>query len=421
MTAFRPLTKKLALPLVSALALGTAAPAVAQDDGSEEMVSWQVETTSGTIQVEKLASLEFPWGMEYLPSGAMLITEKPDALYTFMDGELSEPIAGVPEVAYKNQGGLLDVAVDPDFTDNQYIYLYHVVAADVQPEGLEVDADPRLGPYVDESDTVLKRGQVARARLVDGALEDVEIIWSQSQNVVGLGHFGGRLTFAPDGKLLITSGERQSFTPAQDRESNLGKIIRINSDGTIPEDNPFAGEDAPLNAVWSMGHRNPLGADIHPETEEYWIHEMGALHGDELNKPQAEANYGWPEVSNGEHYNRVEIPHHETALDEYERPAYYWRPAISPSGLEFYDGKMFADWSGNALVGSLSAQTLVRLELDGDNVAREHRIPLNLRVRDVTTALDGSVYVLTDYQDGALLRLTPAMADDTAAEQGSDD
>ncbi|MDF1728517.1 MAG: PQQ-dependent sugar dehydrogenase [Sulfitobacter sp.] len=367
----------------------------------------QFETSAGPVQMEELAQLRFPWGMEYLPDDRLLITEKPGNIRIYAEGTLSEPLAGVPEVAYRNQGGLLDIAVAPDFEDSSAIYFYFVEAAEDQPETPELDADPRLGPFIDREDTTLKGGAVARAVLGEDGLSDVEVIWRQEPKTIGLGHYGGRLTFMPDGKLIVTSGERQKFAPAQDPETNLGKIIRLNADGSIPEDNPYADEGGLRAAVWSQGHRNPLGMAVEPGTGDLWIHEMGPLHGDELNRPERAGDFGWPSVSNGEHYNRVEVPHHETALDEYVRPVYYWRPAISPSGLAFYEGDLFPDWEGSALLGGLSAQTLVRLSFEDGYVSSEERIPINLRVRDVEIAPDGAILLLTDAEEGTLLRMTP--------------
>lgn len=379
-------------------------PALAHDH-IEDVTT--IESSAGTLHVETLAELEFPWGMDYLPDNRLLITEKPGRLRIYDGKFLSPPIAGVPKVAYRNQGGLLDVAVDPDFSANRMIYLYYVRADADQPVNATVDADPRLGPYVDKEDTNAKRGVVVRARMDGDRLSDVEEIFVQSEPVIGLGHFGGRLLFAPDGKLLITSGERQKFAPSQDPTSNLGKLIRINPDGSIPADNPFADQGAPLDAVWSLGHRNPLGIDAETETGTVWMQEMGPLYGDELNRIERAANYGWPTVSNGEHYNLVEIPHHETATEQYARPSFYWRPAISPSGLEIYTGEMFADWRGNFFLGGLSSQALIRVQLEDGVPISDERIAINRRIRDVQQASDGAILLLTDEEEGALLRLTP--------------
>ncbi|MEL6956223.1 MAG: PQQ-dependent sugar dehydrogenase, partial [Pseudomonadota bacterium] len=381
--------------------------AIAQSEAERAPEFETVNSSAGTLRVEELATLEYPWGMEMLPSGAMLITEKPGRLRIFENGILSEPVANLPEIAYKNQGGLLDVAVDPDFANNSTIYLFYVREAEDQPADPVVDADPRLGPYVDETDTVAKHGVVVRAELMNETLLNIEGIWRQSEDVIGLGHFGGRLVFAPDGTLVITSGERQKFSPSQDPNSNLGKIIRINSDGSIPANNPYASVEGPRAAVWSSGHRNPLGVAYRPGTGELWINEMGPLYGDELNKPVPGGNFGWPTVSNGEHYNRVQIPHHETQPDRFNTPDFYWRPAISPASLMFYTGDTFADWQGDAFIGGLSSQAIIRVDFDGDMIAGDERIALNKRVRDVMQAPNGGLYVLTDYEDGKLLLITP--------------
>lgn len=393
-------------PIAATLALALAATGAPAQDGLREADS--VLSSAGPLAIEELATLRFPWGMAELPDGDLLITEKVGALRRYSaDGGLSEPIGGVPEVAYRNQGGLLDVALHPDFEENRLVYLYYVEAAGDQPENPSLDADPRLGPYVDLEDRVLKGGVVMRARLEGDALVEGETIWEQVPKSVGMGHFGGRLVFAPDGRLIVTSGERQRFDPAQSDEGNLGKVIRLNDDGSIPEDNPFATANAPLDAVWSKGHRNPLGAAIRPDTQTLYIHEMGPLHGDEINAPQPGRNYGWPKVSNGENYNRDPIPHHETDPEAFERPVFYWRPAISPSGMAFYEGDAFADWRGDALIGALSAEALVRVAFEGENVVEEEQIKMYRRIRDVMEARDGSILLLTDYEDGKLLRLAP--------------
>jgi aldose sugar dehydrogenase len=393
-------TTTLAFALISTMATAQ------QHTGRDEN---RVLSSAGPIQIEELATLEFPWGMEALPEGGLLITEKVGALRRWSEADgLSDPISGLPEIEYQGQGGLLDVALHPDFAENGLVYLYYVMAAEDQPEEPALDNDPRLGPFVNTEDRVLKGGVVWRARLDGDTLVEGKELWRQEPFSVGLGQFGGRLVFRDDGTLIITSGDRQRFEPAQSYETNLGKILRINDDGSIPEDNPYWTAGSPLDAVWSLGHRNPLGAAIRPETGELYTHEMGPLYGDELNVPVPSGNYGWPEVSNGENYNRQPIAHHETALERFERPLFYWRPAVSPSGLMFYNGDMFADWKGNAFLGGLSVQALVRVSFDGENVSGSEQINLYRRVRDVMQADDGAILILTDYEDGKLLRLTPA-------------
>ena len=319
-----------------------------------------IQTKSGEIKVEKLAALNEPWGMCFLPDGRLLITEKPGNLRIYENGKLSEPISGLPKIEYYGQGGLLDVTIDPNFAQNNLIYFYYSEKADNQPNLKSEPGDPRFGNFNDHTDVTLKGGAVARARLDENTLTDVKVIWRQFPKTVGRGHFGGRLVFAPDGKLFITSGERQRFEPAQSLSNNLGKVVRINSDGSIPVDNPFVKNKAARPDIWSYGHRNPLGAAINPSTKQLWIHEMGPAHGDELNIPAAGKNYGWPTVSNGNNYDGSNIPDHATA-PRFAAPVFYWHPSISPSGFTFYTGSIFKDWKGNALIGSFNSEALVRL------------------------------------------------------------
>jgi glucose/arabinose dehydrogenase len=360
----------------------------------------QVPSSSGPLKIEHLASLEFPWGMSYLPDGRLLITEKPGRLRIWSDGTLSSPIAGVPSVVFHEQGGLLDVECDPKFSENQFVYLYFVEAASKQ-SGATDPWDPRLGQKPKEVDKTLKGGAVARGKLMDGRLSDVKVIWRQTPKTIGRGHFGGRLVFDSSGHLYITSGERQRFNPAQDMSSNLGKIVRINRDGSIPKDNPWSGKD-----IWSMGHRNPLGAAIEPGTGKLWVHEMGPLGGDELNASAKGRNYGWPVVSYGDNYNRTNIPDHDTQ-SRFLKPALWWNPVISPSGMAFYSGSMFPKWKGQMLIGGLSSMSLIRVSTAGGVPKEEERIGLYRRIRDVIQAPDGSLFLLTDDKNGELLRLSP--------------
>lgn len=389
----------------AAFGIATAAAAGQRDIIAAATV---VQTQAGPVSVEHLASLTEPWGMAFLPDGRLLITEKPGRLRIYADGTLSEPIAGVPEVSYYGQGGLLDVEVAPDFARSGLVYLSYAEAAEEQPIGAIDPGDPRLGPDQNTENVVLKGGAVARGRLDGMSLRDVTVIWRQFPKTIGRGHFGGRLSFAPNKKLFITSGERQRFEPAQDLSTNLGKIVRINADGSIPRDNPFARKRGARADVWSLGHRNPLGAAIHPKSKRLWIHEMGPRNGDEVNLPKAGKNYGWPLVSKGKHYDGTEIPGPETQ-PKFGAPSHYWDPAVSPSGLAFYTGTRFAAWRGNALLGGLSSQALIRLTLKGNRVTSEERISLQKRIRDVIQAPDGSVLLLTDATNGELLRLTPVV------------
>ena len=370
-----------------------------------------VTSSAGNIRIERLATLELPWGMALLPDGRLLVTEKPGRLRIWANGKMSEPVQGVPKVVYRGtqseQGGLLDVEIDPDFARNVFVYLSYSEAADPQPADARETGDPRFGA-LDTSDTIVRGGAVARGRLDGNQLRDVQVIWRQVPKTVGRGHFGNRIVFAKDGKMFITSGERMRFDPAQSLASNLGKVVRINRDGTIPKDNPFVGKSGAREDVWSLGHRNMLAAAIQPGTGQLWVLEMGPLGGDELNLVERGANYGWPVVSNGDNYDKSPIPDHPTK-PEFKAPLRSWTPVISPSGALFYDGSLFP-WRGNLIVGGLSSKALIRLTLEGTKVTGEERVDMQRRIRDVLQAADGSLLLITDDAKGELLRVTPASA-----------
>jgi glucose/arabinose dehydrogenase len=249
-------------------------------------------------------------------------------------------------------------------------------------------------------------GAVMRAKLAGNRLTDTQVIWRQEQKTVARGHFGHRLVFGRDGTLFITSGDRMRFDPAQSLTSNVGKVLRINRDGTMPKDNPFVGRADARADTWSLGHRNMLAAAVHPATGQLWVGEMGPLGGDELNTIERGANYGWPVVSNGDNYDKSPIPDHRTD-PEYKAPARTWTPVISPSGALFYDGSLFP-WRGNLLMGGLSSKALIRLTLNDAKVTGEERIDMQRRIRDVVQDRDGALLVITDDKNGELLRLTPA-------------
>lgn len=345
-----------------------------------------IDTQAGRIQVQTVAGgLEHPWGLAFLPDGHMLVTERPGRLrIVSKEGRLSEPLAGIPQVLAEGQGGLLDVALDPNFVSNRLIYLSY--------------AEPGEGGA---------STAVARAQLGDGALRDIQVIFRQQPKVSGPNHFGSRLVFSPDGKLFVTLGERFKFEPAQDLLNHLGKIVRINPDGSVPRDNPFVGRAGAKPKIWSYGHRNIQGAAIHPGSGVLWVNEFGPRGGDELNIPEPGRNYGWPLVSWGRHYFGKDIPDPPTRPD-LAQSIYHWTPVISPSGMTFYTGEVFPAWRGNLLIGGLSSQALVRLVLDGQRVTGEERIPMGARIRDVRQRPDGAVYLLTDQSNGEILRLTPA-------------
>lgn len=343
-----------------------------------------IDTKQGAIKVETVAGgLDHPWGLAFLPDGRMLVTERPGQLrIVTKDGKTSEPLKGVPEVFAEGQGGLLDVALDPDFAANGLVYLSYSESG----EGGTGTA-------------------VARGKLADNGLDDVQVIFRQQPKVDRGLHFGSRLAFSPDGKLFVTLGERFKFAPAQDLGTHLGKVVRINPDGSVPQDNPFVGQKGAKPEIWSYGHRNPQGAAIHPETGKLWENEFGPLGGDELNIPQAGANYGWPVVSWGKHYDGTDIPDPPTH-PEFADAVYHWNPVISPSGMTFYTADAIPGWKGNLLIGGLSSEAIVRLTLDGEKVTEEERIPMGTRIRDVRQGPDGAVYALTDEGDGKILRLT---------------
>jgi glucose/arabinose dehydrogenase len=367
-----------------------------------------IQSPSNSVRVDRLATLELPWGLAMLPDGRLLITEKPGRLRIFADGALSAPIQNVPAVAYSGkqneQGGLLDVAVDPQFEQNRHIYLSYSEQAQQTPAKSDTN-DPRFGK-LDVTDNRLLGGAVMRATLDANRLTDTQVIWRQEPKTIARGHFGHRLVFGRDGTLFITSGDRMRFDPAQNLESNLGKVVRINRDGSIPKDNPFVGKSGAREDVWSLGHRNMLAAAIHPVSGALWVAEMGPLGGDELNVIERGGDYGWPAVSDGDNYDKSPIPDHRTR-PEFKAPIRTWTPVISPSGALFYDGSLFP-WKGNLLVGGLSSKALIRLTVDGATVKSEERIDMQRRIRDVLQARDGALLVISDDKNGELLRVSPA-------------
>jgi glucose/arabinose dehydrogenase len=372
-----------------------------------------VTSSAGNIRIERLATLEFPWGLALLPDGRLLITEKPGRLRIWANGKLSDPVQGVPKVVYRgtpnDQGGLLDVEIDPDFASNNLVYLSYVEAAEPQPANAAETADARFANYLDLTDNIVRGGVVARGRLDGNQLRDVQVIWRQEPKTIGRGHFGNRLVFAEDGKLFITSGERMRFDPAQSLASNLGKVVRINADGSIPKDNPFVSQEGARGDIWSYGHRNMLSIALDPASRQLWVVEMGPLGGDELNLIERGKNYGWPFVSNGDNYNSSAIPDHPSRKD-LQAPVRSWSPVISPSGAIFYTGSLFSGWRGSLIAGGLSSQALIRLTLDGQRVANEERIDMKRRIRDLIQTSDGAILVVVDDKSGDLLRLTPSGA-----------
>jgi aldose sugar dehydrogenase len=335
-----------------------------------------------------VANFNEPWAMTFLPDGRLLITEKPGRLLlTTVDGTSTVLLDNVPGLDYGGQGGLGDVILHPDFAQNQMIYLSFA----------EADKNDRRG------------AAVARGRLqFDGAggkVSDLEVIWRQQPKVTGRGHYSHRMAFSPDGYLFISSGERQKFDPAQDMRSNLGKIVRLNDDGSAPADNPFAERGGITAQIWTLGHRNLLGLAFDADGR-LWNHEMGPLHGDELNLVIRGENYGYPIVSNGDHYDGTEIPDHDTR-PEFAAPKAYWVPTIAPAGFIIYSGKLFPEWQGNGFIGGLASQSLIRIEFDGDQAREAERFAMGKRIREVEQGPDGAIWLLEDGKGGRLLKLTP--------------
>ncbi len=345
------------------------------------------ETEHYKLDLVTVASgLRNPWALAWLPDGRMLVTERIGRLrFVEKSGKLSKPIAGVPKVAFAGQGGLLDVAIDPDFKTNKLIYFSF--------------SEPGGGG----------RGTaVARAVLDGAALRDVRVIFRQFPKSGGGVHFGSRIVVARDGTLFVTIGERGQREKAQDPSINRGQVIRIHKDGRIPDSNPFVGRKGYRPEIWSYGHRNPQGAALHPETGKLWIHEHGARGGDEINIPEAGKNYGWPVIAYGRHYSgaKIGVGTHKAGM---EQPLYYWDPSIAPSGMAFYSGDKYPKWKGNLFVGALAYRLVSRLELDGGKIVKEERILTELRerIRDVRQGPDGFLYVVTDGSAGRIIRLVP--------------
>ncbi|GGD10470.1 PQQ-dependent sugar dehydrogenase [Halopseudomonas salina] len=373
-----------------------AAPVATDTETAETMAAPdqdEMETTDSgsSFSMTEIAQFESPWAMTFLPDGRLLVTEMAGnlRLHDLGAGE-TESIEGVPDVVHAGQGGLGDVLLHPQFASNQQIYISYVEAGDGG-----------------------SGAAVARARLVldengGGSLEDLEVIWRQTPKMSGDGHFGHRLAFDDEGMLWISSSERQEFDPAQDMTGNLGKMVRLNDDGSVPEGNPFTDQSEVAAQVWSLGHRNILGMVFDAEGR-LWAHEMGPKGGDELNLIEKGANYGYPIVSNGEHYDGRPIPDHDTR-PEFEAPVISWTPVISPAGFIIYDGELFPEWQGSGFIGGLSSQSLVRVEFDGESAREAERFDLQQRVREVEQGPDGAIWLLEDGKrggNGSLLKLTP--------------
>jgi glucose/arabinose dehydrogenase len=372
--------------LLLSLVLAVPVPAAAQE----------FESRDYALTVERLpGELDHPWGMTFLPDGALLVTERPGRL-RILEGaaggaegvRLSEPITGLPRVYASGQGGLLDVALDPAFSENRLIYLSYAEAGD------------------GGAGTAVARARLNREAL---ALDGLQVIFRMQPKTSGGRHFGSRLVFGADGALFVTLGDRGERERAQDPGVNRGQVVRINPDGSIPADNPFVGRAGYRPEIWSFGHRNPQGAALHPETRELWTIEHGARGGDEVNRPLPGRNYGWPVISYGRHYSGGQIGV-GTEKEGMEQPVYYWDPSIAPGDATFYDGDLFPAWQGDLLVTALKYRLLVRLDMEDGEVTGEERLleGLGQRLRDVEVGPDGAIYLLPDEDGAAVLRVTPA-------------
>ncbi|HJR73712.1 MAG TPA: PQQ-dependent sugar dehydrogenase [Luteimonas sp.] len=384
----------------SLLALACTALTLAACNGASNANSAQSEsaaTASATAPAggkpfvsTEVAKFDEPWAMAFLPDGRLLVTEKEGKLKVLdVASKRVGEVSGVPAVDYGGQGGLGDIVLHPKFADNGIVYL----------------------SYAEKGDGDTRGGAVARAKLSldgngGGALSDLKVIWRQVPKVSGRGHYGHRIAFDKDGMLWISSSERQKFDPAQDMKSNLGKIVRLNDDGSAPSDNPFADQGGVTAQIWSLGHRNALGLAFDAQGR-LWEHEMGPQGGDELNLIERGSNYGYPIVSNGDHYDGRDIPDHDTR-PEFNAPEAFWNPVISPAGFIIYSGKQFPDWQGDGFIGGLSSQSLIRIEFDGVKAREAARYDMGHRIREVEQGPDGAIWLLEDGGGARLLKLTPA-------------
>lgn len=357
-----------------------------------EPAAKRIEGNAGSILLaESFAAFNEPWAMTFLPSGDLLITEKKGTLLVVDLGDSSKVVAktvvkGVPKVAYGGQGGLGDVILHPQYKENHRIYLSYA----------EKDSSGNNGAVV------------ARAQFIPTSakpqLQNLEIIWRQIPKVSGSGHYSHRLAFSPNGKLFITSGERQKQAPAQSWTQNLGKVIRLNADGSVPFDNPFQDKGELAKTFWSLGHRNLLGIAFDKKGQ-LWTHEMGPRHGDEFNLTLGGDNYGWPIVSWGDQYSGIPIPDHDSR-PEFNPPEVYWVPTVAPSGLIIYSGVMFPKWESNAFIGGLKSKSLLRIKIEGEQAEEVERFTMEKRIREVEQGPKGAIWVLEDENGGRLLRLS---------------
>jgi glucose/arabinose dehydrogenase len=365
----------------------TAAVAAAAETSPAAATGAQAARAGGRpFAVQEIARFNEPWAMAFLPNGHALVTEKSGRLMLWSGAGKAVSVQGVPKVDYGGQGGLGDVVLHPNFPSNRTVYLSWAEAGQGDVRGAAVG-----------------RG---RLDLEGGAprLSEFKVIWRQTPKVEGRGHYGHRIAFGPDGKMYISNGDRQKFDPAQDMSATLGKVVRLNDDGSVPADNPFANRGGAAAQIWSLGHRNILGIASDGRGQ-IWTHEMGPKGGDEFNRIERGANYGYPIVSNGDHYDGRNIPDH-SARPEFNEPEISWN-GLSPAGLIIYSGSLFPQWRGNAFLGGLSGQTLVRVAISGTSAREAERWDMDARIREVEQGPDGAIYVLEDGAGAKLLRLSP--------------
>ena len=393
-TSELPAPRLVASPRVMAVnrPAGVQASAVAQAAGQPPSMGGNLparQIPNPAFKSTEVARFDQPWAMTFLPDGRLLVTEKPGRLRLIdvATRQIGE-IIGVPAVAYGGQGGLGDVVLHPQFASNRWVYL----------------------SYAEEGAGGVRGAAVARAVLNldasgnNGSLSNLQVLWRQIK-VSGDAHYSHRIAFDRGGKLWISSGERQKGTPAQDLQSNLGKIIRLNADGSIPADNPFADQGGVAAQVWSLGHRNIYGLVFNTQGQ-LWEHEMGPAGGDELNLIERGSNYGWPIVSNGSNYDGSDIPDHSTR-PEFNAPEAWWTPVIAPAGFIIYDGNLFPYFRGNGFIGGLASTALIRIQFDGNTGREVSRYPMGQRIREVEQGPDGAIWLLEDGSNVRLLKLTP--------------
>jgi glucose/arabinose dehydrogenase len=385
----QPSLAAFALALVAAC---SGAPATSASTDPEDTNAAANEGTTAApgdapFAVAVLTRFDEPWAMTFLPDGRMLVTEKKGRLKLYAIGGTAVDVAGVPAVDYGGQGGLGDIVLHPDFASNGVVYISYAEAGDGDTRG----------------------AAVARATLVLGdapRLDGLQVVWRQQPKVTGRGHYGHRIAFGPDGMMYVSAGDRQKLDPAQDLDGTMGKIVRLTDAGAVPDDNPFSHRGGAAAQVWSYGHRNPLGLAFDADGR-LWNTEMGPANGDELNLVVRGANHGWPVASMGDHYDGRDIPDHAPG-DGFAAPQQYWVPGIAPGSLMIYSGKLFADWTGDAFIGALGGESLLRVDLDGATVKTVDRWEMQARIREVEQGPDGAIWLLEDGRSGGrLLKLTP--------------